>query len=154
MIKPRIIILGMIVFLFSLLSRSNAAEMDWKSLGQFNEFIHYYSPASVSHPTKDIVRLWTKEECADKNKCRELHKKWIKESKGQLSPAYERWAYRINSTEMHCKNNKMRFLSVTNVDDRDRQIDSDLEKPTEWIDVKNPWNQPDPYESLYRLVCK
>ena len=99
----KIIMLGIILGPCMLSARLHAAEPNWKSLGQFQQFIYFYDPASLTHPAKNIVRLSTKEECADKKECRELHKKWIKESKGQLSPAYENWAYRVNSIEIHCK---------------------------------------------------
>ncbi len=149
------VLLPFIFFTFFILAllNSEAAGADWKIYGKIDPFVEYYDPGSLSYPTKDIVRLQLKSVCADKNKCRELHKKWIRESKGQMDPAYEKWAYRLSSVEIQCKGKKIRFLSVKNIDESGKTIDGD-EKPTEWMDIKNPWNQPDSMEDLCKIIYK
>ncbi len=154
MVKGKV--LGPPIFLvFFLLAslNSGAAGADWKVYGKSDPFVEYYDPRSLSHPAKDIVRLQLKSVCADRNKCRELHKKWIRESKGQMDPAYEKWAYRLSFVEIECRGKRIRVLSVKNIDENGKTIDG-VEKPTEWMDIKNPWNQPDPMEDLYKIICK
>jgi hypothetical protein len=70
-----------------------------------------------------------------------------------MDPAYEKWAYRLSSAEIQCRDRKIRFLSSKNIDKNGKIIDS-FEKPTEWMNIKNPWNQPDPVEDLYKIVCR
>ena len=128
---------------------------DWKVYGKIEPyFVEYYNPGSLSYPEKHIAKLWIKSICADKNKCRELHKEWI--DKGVFSPAYERWAYRLSLVEIQCQTKKFRYVTAKNFDENGKRIDRDEpdEKPTNWVDLKNPWGQPEPLEDLYKIVCK
>jgi hypothetical protein len=148
-------ILGAFILYFFILTSliSGAEAADWKLYGKMDPFIEYYDAGSLSYPTKDVVRVQLRSVCSDKNKCKELHKKWIRESKGQMDPAYEKWAYRLSFAEIQCRDKKIRFLSAKNVDENGKTIDDDV-KPTEWMDIKNPWNQPDPLEDLWKIICK
>jgi hypothetical protein len=155
MVKRKMLASSIFLFLILISLNTGAAGADWKIYGKIDPFVQYYDPGSLSYPTKDkdIVRLQLKSVCIDKNKCRELHKKWIRESKGEMNPAYEKWAYSLSSVEIQCRDKKIRFLSVKNIDENGKTIDG-VEKPTEWMDIKNPWNQPDPTEDLCKIICK
>jgi hypothetical protein len=131
-----------------------AADKGWKPYVKGDPFISSYDPGSVTRPSKDIVRVRVKDECTDKAKCREWHRKWIAESKGQMKSEYEHFAYRISSVEIQCKAGKIRYLSGRSVDENGKTIE-EYNEPTTWLEVRNPWNQPnDPQEELWKILCK
>ena len=134
----------------------HAADHAWKPYVKYDPFISSYDPSSVTRPSKDIVRVLVKDECSDKEKCREVYRKWIAESKGLMKAEYERFAYRISSAEMQCKAGKIRYLSKRNVDENGKTLDEfRYGGGTAWMDVRNPWNEPnDPQEELWKLLCK
>jgi hypothetical protein len=151
--KPKTLALFILSILFLVFAHFADAAEDWKVYFKLDPFVESYDANSLSRPEKNVVRVQIKSTCAEKSKCKEFYKKSVRESKGKVNKAYEKWAYRLSSAEMQCKEKKMRLLSFKNVDENGKTIDSE-EKPIEWMDVKNPFNEPDPIETLYGIVCK
>lgn len=131
-----------------------AVDNSWKLYMKGDPFLSSYDPGGLTRPSKDTVRVRVKDECVDKAKCHEWHRKFIAESKGHMKAEYELFAYRISTVEIQCKAAKIRYLSGKSVDEHGKTIE-EYNEPTAWFETKNPWNQKnDPQEELWNIVCK
>jgi len=131
-----------------------AADNGWILYVKNDPFVASYDLSSLKRPSKDIVRVRVKDECVDKEKCREWHRKWIAQSKGRMKAEYERFTYRISTVEIQCTSGKIRYLSGKSVEENGKILE-EYNEPTAWLEAMNPWNQPnDPIEELWKTVCK
>lgn len=56
---------------------------DWKSLGSDDEFSYFYDYASITYPSKNIGRVWTKTVYKEKGRVKTMEK--FRENKELLS---------------------------------------------------------------------
>ena len=113
---------------------------DWKLYNSGEECLGYYDAQSITRPSKNIVRFWTKSVWTEKGVL-----SWVKDS----GKKYENLSHTIYLQEINCAEKKIRRLSVTQYGHKGSVIDI-IDSPSYWIFI-NPESM---MEILYKEVCK
>lgn len=136
---PPVLMIGMILIFFH--GHGIAAEDD-VPYGVTKYLILYYSPKSVTRPSKDIIRLRIKvvSKCTDS-------KDWM--IKGHPNCSNMDWDYVTTVTEINCSSKQDRDIESIGYDHTGKPVESLATESSEWSDI-----DPGSYtEVLYKLVC-
>ncbi len=134
-LKIVILIIGLII-----ISVGDVYGADWKLYWFHEKLFAYYDAQSITHPSKNIVRVWTRTDYTEKSAI---------DMVGKLGKKYENLSYTIILCETNCVKKMSRFLSGTYYDNRGGVIDSS-NSPSEWFFII-PKSVGD---SLYEEICK
>jgi hypothetical protein len=113
---------------------------DWKLYNSNEQFVASHDAQSITHPSKDIVRLWTRFDYTEKGVLG-----WVK----NLGKKYENLSYVKGLWEINCLEKMRRILSMTDYDNKGNVIHS-TSSPDEWKFIIPETMG----ESLYNEVCK
>ena len=137
---PFVFVIGM-VLTFSC-GYSEAAEGDDILYGVTKYLMLYYSPKSITRPSKDVVRLKIKV----LSKCND-NKDWT--IKNHPNCSNMDWDYVVTLTEINCLSKQDRDIESVGYDNEGKPIESLATETSEWSDI-----DPESYtEALYKLVC-
>ncbi len=139
-VKLKVIILVVGLAIFGCAGRRAA---DWKLFAetQADIGIIYYDAASITHPSKDIVRTWVR---------LVYSKDGVALQVKDLGKRYEDLSYTLSLLEVNCAAQKNRVLQSTSYSKDGKVISSNLSPQTEWSFI-NPGSTG---EILYKTVCK
>lgn len=132
-------LIGIWLLFFS--SYANAEE-DWTLYGVTKYLILYYNPKSITHPLRDIVRLWIK----SVSKCN-VREEWAVKSHPNCSNV--EWVYVLTLTEINCSTKKDRDVKSIGYAKAGTSEESLPDETSPWADIV-----PDSYaEVLYKSIC-
>lgn len=138
---PFVLVIGMV--LISSCGYSEATEGDDILYGVTKYLILYYSPKSVTRPSKDVVRLKIKV----LSKCND-NKDWM--IKNQPNCPKMDWDYVVTLTEINCLSKQDRDIESVGYDNKGKPVESLTTETSEWSDI-----DPESYtEALYKLLCE
>jgi hypothetical protein len=124
---------------------------DWKFLGKTNEFNYYYDVESVTHPSKDITKVQTKNASIN-DKGKDLVLRLLREAKADKRSikAYENYTHSVVVHEIRCSDKMARIISIADCNNKGTVLASKV--------FRNPeWNSVDPGgigDLLYQEVCR
>jgi hypothetical protein len=113
---------------------------DWKLYSNNENFIGYYDAQSITSPSQNIVRVWTRLVYTEKG---------VLGMVGKFGKGYENLNYLKNLNEINCLEKKFRILSVFYCYNKESVINS-IRFPSEWVFVVPESIM----ENLYKEVCK
>jgi hypothetical protein len=134
--------LGVIVVGLTIFSYAEAWGADWKYYGESNDGKLFYDANSVTRPSKDIVRVWTKLLYSEKGKI-DTAKKFKKKELENLSEA-------LRLEEFHCGHNEGRLLSLS-FNSKDGKVLYFADNPSGIWGHIFPGDKQEP---LYKILCK
>jgi hypothetical protein len=114
---------------------------DWKRVRSTGSATLYYDTEEITHPSKDIVKVWTKWVYTEKG---------IKNAQDIFGKNYENLSYSTKSYEINCKDKKTHIVSVADYNKNEVIISSEDKTNAEWLRII-PGSV---LESLYKMVCK
>jgi len=137
-----ILIIGLAIF-----GNAEVRGEDWKLLNSNEKASAYYDAQSITHPSKNISRVWVRWDWTQKgviNWVEEFEKKFNNGKKYKnMSRTKQLW-------EINCLEKTVRLLSMTYYDNKGGVIDSVNNLLSGWNS-----NVPgSPVEVLYNAVCK
>jgi hypothetical protein len=133
-------LLGVILIGLFIFSHGEVWGADWK-LYFFHENIWaYYDAQSITRPSKNIVRVWTRGDFTEKG---------VIDYVGDFGEKYENLSHLKDLLEINCLEKMIRGLSMTIYDSKGKVIDF-FSSPLKW-DFIIPESRG---ESLYKEVCK
>jgi hypothetical protein len=135
--KRMSLILAMLLGVFLLLSVTIRAE-DWMRYGGNNNCTCYYDTQSITHPSLDTIRVWTRSDWTAK---------YVTYIVGKYGKEYEDMSHSSIFYEINCVEKKMCSLSII-VYDKDGRVLRTESKEWEPIVPGSIGN------SLYTRVCK
>ena len=133
--KVGVILIGLAIFGYA-----KAWGEDWKLYGSTENHKAYYDTQSITHPSKNIVKVYLKWDYTKKGVMN-----WVND----YGKEYENISHSIFLHEINCVENKLRRLSATNYDHKGNVIDS--------ISSKSKWMffiQESRGGGLFKEVCK
>ncbi len=141
--KSLFVKLGFILIGLAIFGCAGKRAADWRLFAETRADIGviYYDAASITHPSKDIVRTWTR---------LVYSKDAVALQVKQLGKRYEDLSYTLNLSEVNCATKKNRVLESTSYTGDGKVISSNLSQQTEWSSI-NPGSIG---EILYKTVCK
>jgi hypothetical protein len=141
--KSLLVKLGFILIGLAIFGCAGKRAADWKLFAETRADIGmiYYDAASVTHPSKDVVRTWTR---------LVYSKDGVAFRVKELGKRYEDLSYTLNLLEVNCATQKTRVLESTSYSRDGKVISSNLSQQSEWSFV-NPGSMG---EILYKTVCK
>lgn len=120
---------------------------DWKSIGSDDDFSYFYDSASITYPSKNIGRLWTKTVCKEKGRIKTMEK--FRENKDLLS-IIKNVDHTLTLFEINCVDKKFRTLKGFFYSKDGKILKSVDATPGIWKIIP-----PDTmYEAFYDVVCK
>jgi len=134
-LKIILVIIGLAIF-----GNAEVWGADWKLYFVHENLLAYYDAQSINHPSKNIIRVWTRWDYKEKGVLG-----WV----GKGGKKYENLSQSIILSEINCIEKKVRDMSVTSYDNRGDIIDSS-NSPSEWNFIVPESNG----ENLYKEVCK
>ena len=138
--------LGVILFIIGLIISYNVEVWgaDWKAYGASEIMgVYYYDASSITHPSKNIVRVWDKIVFSERG---------VIDAAKKLGERYKNTSFAISLTEFECIKKKTRILKCVFYSKDERIILPSSEQPskTEW-DFIIPGTMAD---TLHNAVCK
>lgn len=118
----KMIVLAIMV---ALLASSVSSGADWRFLSESGESILYYDAQSITHPSKNLVRVWVKYE-------------------GRV----EKWTYMKTLREIDCLEKKYRIVSSALYNEEGKETGSS-ESPSKWRFITPGGSS----EILHKMVC-
>jgi len=113
---------------------------DWKFLYFYDYSSDYYDAQSITHPSKNIVRVWTRSDFTEKGKI---------DAVGRLGKKFENLNHTIDLWEINCVEKMYRTLSGNAYDNKGEAIFF-YSSPSEWNFIV-PESRG---EILYEKTCK
>jgi len=98
-VKLGVILIGLII-----LTYAEVWGTDWKVYGETDKATFYYDTESITHPSKDVVRVWTKQVYTEKG---------IIEMVGDFGEIFRTLNDSIDLREYHCVDKKYCLLYIT-----------------------------------------
>ncbi len=118
------------------------AEDDWTLYGITKYFILFYDAKSITHPSKDIVRLWIK----SVSKCNDSQE-WAVKDHPNCSNV--EWVYVVTLTEIDCSSKQDRDIKSAGYSKEGGPVQSSPDEASPWADII-----PESYtEVLHTVVC-
>jgi len=144
LVKLGVALIGLLIFVIgcqkTVLRNESTKGADWKLYNSDEEYLGYYDAQSITRPSKNIVRFWTKSVWTEKGVL-----SWVKDS----GKKYENLSHTIYLQEINCAEKKLRRLSESSYDNMGNVIYS-FSSLSEWDFII-----PDSTgEILYKEVCK
>ena len=135
--KLGVILIGLIIF-----SYAEVWGADWKLYGVSEIYLAYYDTQSITRPTKNIVRMWTRWDYTEKGVLG-----WV----GRFGKKFENLSYSIILEEINCFEKMERSPSMTHYNNKAEAIHTRTSSsPPEWGFIIPESNT----ELLYKEVCK
>jgi hypothetical protein len=132
--------LGVILIGLAILGCAEVWGADWKFYGSTENYLGYYDAQSITSPSKNIVRVWTRLVWTEKGVLG-----WVED----LGEKCENLSHTIFLQEVNCAEKKLRLLSETHYDNKGSVIKS-FSSPGEWRFIIPETVT----ESLYKEICK
>ncbi len=130
------IAIGLIIF-----TCAEARGADWKLFASNSEMGNfYYDVQRITHPSKDIVRVWVRLEYTEKG---------ISRSVNELGEAVKNLSYAIGLEEINCSGKRTRTLFFSHYS-KEKTVLHTSSRDGEWTDIVPDSN----WEDLYKAVCK
>ncbi len=141
--KSLLVKFGFILIGLAIFGCAGKRPPDWRLFAetQANIGMIYYDAANITHPSKDIVRTWTR---------LVYSKDGVAMQVKERGKRYEDLSYTLNLLEVNCGTNKNRVLESTSYARDEKVISSSLSRQAEWSSI-NPGSMG---EILYKTVCK
>lgn len=117
-------------------------EEDWTLYGVSKYLILFYDAKSITHPSKDIVKLWIKSvsKCNDKEE-------W--EIKNHPNCANAEWLYVLTLIEIDCSSKQDRDIKSVGYSKEGGPVQSSPDEASQRSDIV-----PESYtETLYKILC-
>jgi hypothetical protein len=136
--------LSVITFLvigLSILGYEAVGAMDYRRFGETDEGMFFYDIESISHPSKDIVRVWIKETFTGPG---------VRVTSRALGKNYEDLDHSISQEELNCKDKVFRQLSLTLYGKGEESLYSS----TNLVDEFHPIRPDSINDDLYKAVCE
>jgi hypothetical protein len=144
LVKLGVILIGLAIFVIgcqkTVLKDESIKDVDWKFYNSNEMYLTYYYTQNITHPSKNIVRVWDRWNLMEKGVLN-----WVV----KFGKEYENLSYLIILWEINCAEKKSRSLSEASYDNKGKVIISSS-SPKEW-DFIIPESM---HESLYKAVCK
>jgi hypothetical protein len=112
----------------------------WRLYDRDDEYIGYYDAAGITHPSKNIVRVWERWDYTDKG---------VIEKVKELGKEYENINKTTALNEINCSEKKWRLLSLNHYSKEGKIIFS-ASQEGQW-DYITPNSR---VQALYKAVCK
>jgi len=120
---------------------------EWKSFGSDDSFSHFYDSVSVTYPSKNIGRLWTK--TVYKEKGRIQAKEQFRQNK-ELLNIIKDVDHTLNLLEINCVEKKFRTIKGIFYSKDGKILKSIDAAPGVWKFIPpDTW-----YKAIYEIVCK
>ncbi len=118
------------------------AEENWTLYGITKYLILFYDAKSITHPSKDIIKLWIK----SVSKCND-DKDWA--VKDHPNCANVEWVYVVTLTEIDCSTKQDRDIKSIGYNKEGMPLESLPEEGSQWSSIV-----PESYtEILYKSLC-
>ncbi len=138
-VKFAVILIGF--WLFSIHGYAHAEE-DWTLYGITKYLILFYDAKSITHPSRDIVKLWIK----SVSKCND-DKEWAVKDHPNCSNV--EWVYVVTLTEMDCSTKQDRDIKSIGYNKQGTPLESLPDEASKWADII-----PESYtDVLYKSLC-
>jgi len=102
--KLGVILVGLTIFTYG-----EVWGADWKPYFVHEHFLAYYDTQSITHPSKNIVKVWTRWDYTEKG---------VIDNVGELGKRYENLSHCIVLREINCLEKTFRHLSLTYYDNK------------------------------------
>lgn len=113
---------------------------DWKFYAASEQILYYYDAQNITHPSKNIVRVWERWDYTEKG---------VLDMVGTSGKKYENLSHSIILWEINCSEKKDRGLSLTHYDHKGSVVHS-ISSPSDWNFIV-----PETVgEVIYKEVCK
>ena len=132
--------LGVILIGLAIFGYGEVWGADWKLYFVHEIILNYYDAQSITRPSKNIVRVWTRSNYTEKG---------VIDIVGRLGKKYENLSDSTTLWEINCLEKKCRFLSIAYHNNKGEPI-SFFGSPSEW-DFIIPETMA---EILYKEICK
>jgi len=126
---------------FAIIGYEDASAIDYRMFGENDEGVFYYDVESITHTSKDTVKVWIKETFRGPG----AHV--LSRALGQH---YEKLEHSVSQEELNCKDKTSRHLSLT-LYAKDGTI---LYSKTNVVEEFEPIEPNSVLEKLYKAVCK
>ena len=135
--------IAILVFGLIIISMGDVYGTDWRLYSYNDKQKSYYDAQSITHPSKNIVRVWVKWNYTEKGVINTMG------MMGKFGKKFENLSHLINLEEVDCVEKKSRNLSFTYYNKEGNSIVSS-DEPSEWNLIV-----PDSVdEDLYEEICK
>ncbi len=115
---------------------------DWRIYGVTKYFILFYDPHSISHPSRNIVRLWIK----SVSKCNDTEDWAIK---SHPNCANVEWTYVLTLTEIDCSMKQDRDIKSVGYSKEGGLVESLSDETMQWSDIVS-----ESYiDILHKILC-
>jgi hypothetical protein len=133
--------LGVVLTGLSIFGYAEVWGVDWKLYNSTEKFMAYYDAQSITHPSKNIVRVWASNSWTEKG---------IKDMVGSLGKKFKNVTHSTILWEINCVEKKYHYLAVTSYSNKGDVIYFDDSSPTDWDFII-----PESLAGLlYKKVCK
>jgi hypothetical protein len=133
--------LGVVLIGLALFTYAEVWGAEWKLYDSNEDFLCYYDIESITHPSKNIVRVWVKWDFSEKG---------VMYYMGKFGIKYMSLSHSINLPEINCLEKTIRSLSLTYYDNEGEVIYSFSSPSSKWDFIP-----PETIgEILYKEVCK
>ena len=134
-VKLGVILIGLLIFGYA-----EVWGADWKLYGDSEYYMGFYDAQNITHPSKNIVRVWTRWDYKEIGVIDYVRK---------FGEEYKNFSFAIGLWEINCVEKMRNLVSGTYYDNKGEVIYSS-DSPSEWK-VIIPGTM---YENLYKEVCK
>lgn len=136
-----------IIGLVGLLALGSLAEAtDWVQYSMSSRRTLFYDASSISHPSKDLVRVWKKTEWSQEGVDQQIA---LRGKHGLSTAGYEKYSYTTSMDEINCSTQESRCITFTEYGNDGAMLDSQ-KGSQDWEAII-----PDSAGAeLYRQVCK
>lgn len=118
------------------------AEEDWTLYGVSKYLILFYDAKSITHPSKDVVKLWIK----SVSKCNDT-RDWAVKDHPNCSNV--EWVYVLTLTEIDCSTKQDRDIKSIGYSKEGKPAESQSDEGTQWSSIV-----PESYaEILLKCLC-
>ncbi len=137
-LKLGVVLIGLVIFGYA-----EAWGADWRLYDSNNLRKSYYNADNITHPSKDIVRVWVRWTFTEKG---------VMDMVRSVGNKLEKLEYSISLNEINCREKTNRLLSSLYYDNNGKMIYSlsSSKLPTEWLFVVPESNA----DNLYKKICK
>jgi len=130
-----------LVICFAIIGYEDGWAIDYRMFEENDEGVFYYDAQSITHTSKDTVKVWIKETFRGPG-ARTLSR--------DLGQHYEKLDHSVFQKELNCKDKTSRHLSLT-LYAKDETI---LYSKTNMVEEFEPIDPNSVFEKLYKTVCK
>ena len=133
--------IAILVFGLIIISIGEVYGADWKLYGSSEMYLSYYDAQSITHLSKNVVRVWTRTNLTEKG---------VLDMVEKFGKKFENCEHTIIFYEINCLEKTIRTLSMVFYDNKGGWIGSSSDPSSKW-DFIIPESTT---EGLYKEVCK